>query len=226
MRVRTLEDMFNRCGPILQTITKDPVTERIRTVKPGEESKSIWANLHSTARAIQFSPSTNEQKEGLDDTYKYTEADELEDAILFPGEATGMMKDNLFKENPSLLDTFEKKPMFNIRKFANDADTDDSFSEDSDLEDLETDDEDEDWEDEEPARGGWMEERIMAASTADAIDKAMEIATEMFRDTIFLTRPEPDYFLPVLNDPAAATWIPPVIRSRPREIMSILRQSM
>jgi hypothetical protein len=228
MRVRTLEDMFSVTAPILKTITKDPKTERVRTIKPGEEDKSIWANLSTTARAVQWSPKTGEAMEGLDDSYKWTEADEMEDAILFPEEATGQMKDNLFRENPSVMDMFDQRPMFNLRKFAKDADTGDEYSTDSELDALDTDDGDEDWEDESSEMDSEFDDKITFITKEEEGDaeKAIEVLSKQFKSKIFSSWQENDYFLPILRDPKLATQIPKSIRLNASELMGSLRFAM
>jgi hypothetical protein len=228
MRVRTLEDMFSVSAPILKTIIKDPKTERVRTIKPGEEDKSIWANLSTTARAVQWSPTTGEALEGLDDSYKWTEADEIEDAILFPEELTGQMKDNLFKESPSVMDMFERKPMFNLRKFAKDADTGDEYSTDSELDALDTDDGDEEWEDDPSEMDSEDDDKLdfIPKEEAGNAEKAIEVLSKQFKNMMFSPTQENDYFLPILRNPKLATRIPKSIRMHPADFMGSLRFAM
>jgi hypothetical protein len=71
--------------------------------------------------------------------YGYTDADEIEDALLFPHEASGEMKDNLFGDNPSAMDDFENG-FFNPDAFAEDLDTDEESMDSYD--DFDSEDED------------------------------------------------------------------------------------
>jgi hypothetical protein len=97
----------------------------------------MWDHYKANAHAFQYSPENKnpqkDMKEGMDQTFVYTEADEIEDSILFPEEGTGEMKDNVFRANPSLLEIFEKKPTIDLRRFARDLDSDEDLSEDDTL---------------------------------------------------------------------------------------------
>ncbi|KAF2180722.1 hypothetical protein K469DRAFT_692577 [Zopfia rhizophila CBS 207.26] len=222
LRVREHKDCFNLAAPILKTITKDPKTERARTIKPGEEVKSVWDSIETDAKIMSWSAETGEQLDGIMDTYKYTEADELEDAILFPEEATGEMKNNLFKENRSAMDEFERKPPFDIRRFANDLDTDDEVS-DEDLDDIQSDDGDDQWDTEESS--GDEDPSYDFNGNNDA-EKAMDVLSKQYKAMTLATSTETDYFLNILRHPSAAFHIPPSIRNHPADLMATLRLSM
>lgn len=225
MRVRELKDMFSTAGPILKTLTKDPVTERVRSIKPDEEVESIWDGLDKNARAWSWSPKGGFGKEGFEDSYKYTEADELEDAILFPLEDTGLLPNDLYYHVPSAMERFEKDPL-DLRRFAADLDTDDEplSSEGEDLGEAE-DDDDSDWTDEtdDEARNVLgIEGRPGESQDAE---EANEILSEQFRSA---ASREPDYFLSILRNPASknARELPDSVRTNPEELMMACRLAM
>lgn len=226
MRVRELKDMFSTAGPILKTLTKDPLTERVRSIKPDENVESIWDSLDQNARAWSWSPQGGFEKEGFEDSYKYTEADEIEDAILFPLENTGLLPNDLYHHVPNAMEMFENEPL-DIRRFAADLDTDDE-PESSDGTDLgeADDDADSDWldVDDEPEGEYFMDSELRPGESEDA-NEANEILSEQFNS---LTFREPDYFLPILHDPESkrAKKLPRSVRTNSEELMWACRFAM
>ncbi|XPS80532.1 hypothetical protein M3J09_012484 [Ascochyta lentis] len=225
MRVRELKDMFSTAAPILKTLTKDPTTERVRSIKPDEKVESIWDGLDQNARAWSWSPQGGFEKEGFEDSYKYTEADELEDAILFPLEDTGLLPNDLYRHIPNAMEMFEKDPL-DIRRFAADLDTDDELdsSEDEALGEVE-DDGDSDWADESDDGSEYVMESELRPGESEDSHKAHEILSEQFQS---LSLREPDYFIPVLRDPNSkrAKMLPESVRSKPEELMWACRFAM
>jgi hypothetical protein len=238
--------MFSATRHILETITRDPITERVRSIKPGEEVASMWDGLDETARSYKWAPNDSaDMDEGFQESYAYTEADALEDALLFPLETNGEMADNLFRNDPSAMEVFEKETI-DVRRFAADLDTDDeSMDSDEDLdsttgydsdlaeqarkalEALEDDDEDSDWEDEELSddndelhNNG---SNFVTAEEKDAIDRTVDVLSNQMKKSG--TR-EPDYFLPILQNPASATEIPKAIREDPANLMQVLKNAL
>jgi hypothetical protein len=225
--------MFSATRHILESITRDPVTERVRSIKPDEQVESMWDGLDKTARAYSVSPADGvEMGEGFEASYIYTEADEIEDALLFPLEATGEMADNLFRNDPSAMELFEKETI-DVRRFAADLDTDEEPDEDfdADLDDseldeealaaLEDDDGDSDWgTDEEEYNDGQnsvtLEEQKAVNQTVDMLAAQMKKAKKF----------EPDYFLPIARNPASATNIPDVVKNDPELTMRALRYAL
>ena len=51
LRVRNIKDMYSAQSDILKTITRDSATERVRSIKPGEEVTSIWDMMTTQAQA-------------------------------------------------------------------------------------------------------------------------------------------------------------------------------
>lgn len=231
--------MFSATRHILQTITRDPETERVRSIKPGEEVTSMWDILDKTAKAFSWSPGdASELDEGFDPSYAYTEADELEDALLFPLEASGEMADNLFRNHRSAMEIFEKESI-DVRKFAADLDTDDEptdseaeFDDDSDfdeefdsedLDGLEDDDEDPDWESEEDSSEEFGDGEFITAEEQDAIDESVTILSNRIKRVRGF---EPDYFLPIIRDPPSARDIPDLVKNDPTNLMHALRNAL
>jgi hypothetical protein len=225
MRVRELKDMFSTAGPILKTLTKDPVTERVRSIKPDDKVESIWDGLGKNARAWSWSPQDGFGKEGFEDSYKYTEADELEDAILFPLEKTGLLPNDLYHHVPSAMEMFETDPV-DFRRFAKDLDTDDEVesSDGTDLGEAE-DDDDSAWEDQSDHDGYELVHKSElkpgeSESAANAIDRL----TLHFKLGPAMGK-EPDYFIPILRDPNSkkVMMLPKAIREDPVELMGCCR---
>lgn len=236
--------MFTATRHILQTITRDPKTQRIRSIKPEEDVETVWDGLDKTAGAFSWVPGDNSDgidanaDESFQASYVYTEADELEDALLFPSEASGEMADNLFRNNPSAMEIFEKETI-DVRKFAADLDTDDEMSADldedtpygsdlidEDLDDLEDDDGDSNWdtdEEESDAGGAHGRSSFITAEEQDAIDRTID----MLADQMTSTRSrEPDYFLPILRNPSRAQGIPAIVKNDPTSLMTALRNAL
>ncbi|KAH4012780.1 hypothetical protein HBI24_176200 [Parastagonospora nodorum] len=110
LRVYEFKDKFSATRQILQTVTRDPETEHVRSIKPGEEVESMWNGLGRTVEAI------------------------LVDGLLFPQGADGEMVDNLFRNDPSAKKIFEQGGSIDIRKFANDLDMENEPMDDNEFE--------------------------------------------------------------------------------------------
>lgn len=249
LRVHNLKDMFSATRHILQSVTRDPKTQRVRSIKPGEKVENMWDGLDQTARAWSWCPTDGEVAEGFMPSYKYTEADEIEDALLFPEEIDGKMKDNLYRYNPSALDELEKGNI-DVRGFTEDLDTDeesddDGFEDAKDdpgqfddpelaeqcrlaLEALGTDNKDSDWDtDEEDSDIGTEKSfggpEFITTAEQNALDQTgYKLSTQMKE---FKTG-EPDYFLSIVRDPTGAKDIPDVLKKDPANLMNALRQSL
>ena len=200
----------------------------------------MWDGLDKTAKAFLWCPNDGTEMDGgFEPSYAYTEADELEDALLFPLEASGELVDNLFRNDPSAMEVFEKETI-DVRKFAADLDTDDERMDsdddldseddfDSELDDealealeaLEDDDGDSNWgTDEELSESGGG---FITADEHRAIDKTVDMLADQMKK--FRMR-EPDYFLPILRDPSGAKGIPDVVKNDPTNLMHALRNAL
>ncbi|KAF2638583.1 hypothetical protein P280DRAFT_471187 [Massarina eburnea CBS 473.64] len=245
MRVREVRDMFSQCKAIFKTICEDKETKRTRTIQPGEDIESKWDSLHRTAHAWHFvpddsNPGQEKRVDGLEHDHKYTDADEIEDSILFPEEGTGEMGDNLFRENPSVMEMWERNYTLNLRRFAEDLDTDDEISSEDDSEDdpnhsdspsplqsTNVDDGDE-WDTEsDEADEADEDSDDIAYGPQEDVDDAIDALCERFKRTTMMNKSNPDYFLSVLRAPeSAASWIPRSVLSNSRDLMSTMRVAM
>jgi hypothetical protein len=233
MRVRELKDMFSQVAPVLKTLVREPETDRVRSIKPDEEAVSLWDGLNKTAQAYSWSPHDGfkEPRGGFEDSYKYTEADELEDAILFPYEAVpGLLPNDLYHHVPSAMEMFETEPI-DIRRFAGDLDTDDEVdsseefgsSDATDIGEAE-DDDDSDWED----KSDDNYEYVMESETGSGQRPDFVTAMEVLKDQFKLMKRAPDYFLSILRNPdgPSARQIPTSIRTKPEDLMGCCRYAL
>ncbi|KAH7339212.1 hypothetical protein BKA66DRAFT_581855, partial [Pyrenochaeta sp. MPI-SDFR-AT-0127] len=188
LRVRELKDMFSATRDVLETITREPDTERVRSIKLGEKVESMWDVVTKSSKTFSWSPTAGaEEGRGFEASYTHTEADVLEDEILFPQELEGNMANNLFQHDRSALEMFETGKI-DIRQFATDPDTDEEpFGSDEDdweldddeLEALDDDDGDSNW-DTESADEHDGPEFILEEEAKD-IDDAIDILADQRR---------------------------------------------
>lgn len=193
----------------------------------------MWDGLGRTAKAFSWSPSGGETIEGFSASYVYTEADELEDALLFPQEADGEMKDNLFRNDPSALEIFERGGAIDARRLANDLDTDDELMDEDEFEmdieseldeeelaALEDDDGNSEWgTDDESSIGG---AQFITGEEQDAIDDTIDMLSAQMKQSRIR---EPDYFLPIFRNPAGAKQIPELVKKDPANLMHAMRNA-
>jgi hypothetical protein len=229
--------MFSGTRHILQTITHDPETKRVRSIKPGEKVESMWDGLDRTAKAWTVCPAESPEAVEIPMlTYGYTEADELEDALLFPLEASGALVDNLFRDNPSAMDLFEKGTI-DPHKFAEDLDTDDESmgsTEDTDYEeytDSELDEEALAALSIEDRSSAWMKKEETLALSDDLVatheeDTMQEAAVTLTDQLKHSGSQNPDYFLPILRNPANAKEIPTLANLGPADLMMAMRTAL
>lgn len=223
--------MFVATRHILETITRDPDTERVRSIKPDEKVESMWDTLAESSTNFALSSNLGtEVAQGFEASYTYTEADSLEDAILFPKEEDGSATNNVFQHDRNAMEIFESGAL-DIRQFANDPDTDEDMF-DSDLDDEEElsdgqlealgdDDGDSDW-GTEPSDDDDGTEWVLEEENKD-MNNAVDILANSFNQ--FIIR-QPDYFLSVLRDPKQAKHIPESVRKQPAILMQVARSAL
>ena len=110
-----MKDMFKQAVPILKTLARDPVTFRTRDAKEGEDT--LW-DLIQRGSSVYVDVETQTIAEDQHEELFYSEADALEDLILFPDEANA-----LFKPNANALQKIEGR-VPNMLRFIQDLDTD------------------------------------------------------------------------------------------------------
>ncbi|KAL6720831.1 hypothetical protein ACLMJK_002756 [Lecanora helva] len=131
----SIKDAYNSAAPILKTITHDRETFRTRDIKPGEDETSLWDVLQRGKPIVfdpnhqptQFRDGDGQATEELPKRLFYTEADKLEDALLFPEELAGAQK-ALYSGKNSDLESFADGGIAWDR-FVQDLDTDEDTSE-------------------------------------------------------------------------------------------------
>ncbi len=107
--------MYAPSRSVLKTLCRNEETNRPRDIKPGEEIESIWDEFNHPGTTFFYSKDDNhlDQSEGnlalrrvynepnkFPKKFFYEEADELEDAILFPKELADKTIDPLDVGNP------------------------------------------------------------------------------------------------------------------------------
>lgn len=201
MRVKDAKDMFKVCAPILETITFVKDTKRMRSIDPGEEVESMWDMLKGNVNAIQYIPKDGNPREitgRVDPMFIYTEADEAEDAILFPEEKTGAMKDDLYRAKPSLLEKFEVDHTIDMRRFVRDLDSDEELSDNDswrshddhqDAEDIDEEDDEEAWEtDEDDLENESDGEFDYSFANPEDVETALEVLEDHFKNKTIYTK--------------------------------------
>jgi hypothetical protein len=153
-RFCTGADLYNPGAHILKTLTRDKETNRVRDLKPGDDtSPSVYDDIHHEGTSFFYgkleSLNSHIVKRAPDQSkiprrLFYTETDALEDEILFPEEYSSDGKQVLAVEK---LRRWEEEG-FSVRKFVEgwwtDSDEDSSDNENEDEEDEEDDGQDDD----------------------------------------------------------------------------------
>lgn len=146
------------------------------------------------------------------------------------------MKDDVFRANPSRMEMFETGRTHDMRRFVRDLDSDEELSDDEDFlsDDEYTDDDsgaqdddgDSNWDTESEETNEDSDEDYEYTAEGPDVGKAIETLSKHFASTTISNNSDPDYFLPILRDPATAWWIPMSVRISPAELMATLRMSM
>ncbi|KAK3935401.1 hypothetical protein QBC46DRAFT_422732 [Diplogelasinospora grovesii] len=105
-RMRVPADKFSHIKPLLSTLTIEEPSQRVRQIRPGEQTKSIYDSL--TGPEASFSYYTNQTRKIKESPSGvvpleianrfYNETDAVEDAVLFPEEALGAPDSMPFRE--------------------------------------------------------------------------------------------------------------------------------
>ncbi|KAJ9616708.1 hypothetical protein H2200_000427 [Cladophialophora chaetospira] len=146
-RVVDGEGLFSLIAPILKTLTRDGDAWRTQDLQEGENAPTVWDEMMDDPRFEWRTPDGDVSKE-IPKNLVYTEADALEEEILFPGDMEGKKR---FKPIKNRLTEFESGRMIDsvMRHFVTARDISDKDSEESDTRYIEAgSDEENDWEDE------------------------------------------------------------------------------
>ncbi|KAF2270121.1 hypothetical protein CC78DRAFT_539379 [Lojkania enalia] len=96
--IRNHQNTFKLAESVFRTIMGNAETERVHTIKPGEDVESLWDAVKTESKGMQWIPAVGEQiGEETKGFVIYARADELKDAILFPKESTGQLRITISK---------------------------------------------------------------------------------------------------------------------------------
>ncbi|KAL8694630.1 MAG: hypothetical protein Q9218_000725 [Villophora microphyllina] len=122
-----MKDMSNAQRPILETLTREMATIRVRDINPGEMVHSVWDDvMHSQCVPL------NMEKQCISDEswgkgYLYNEADAAEDSVLFPNEMLAEATKFVHKGGDSAIDDYLRRgPDWD--RFIMNLETDEEFS--------------------------------------------------------------------------------------------------
>ncbi|KAF9777318.1 hypothetical protein IL306_004449 [Fusarium sp. DS 682] len=104
-RMRTPREMYIHMEPLLRSLHRNNKTMRTRQIKPGEKVDSLWDTIVDERSEFRLFDITGKKvtmrkdSELAESPYMfYNEANEVEDAILFPDELTSNKKSVAFRE--------------------------------------------------------------------------------------------------------------------------------
>lgn len=149
-RVHSVKDGYKLLGPILETLTRDAESLRVREIRANEDAvKSIFDEIHSGDTVFQFFNERRQPIEKLPDLF-YNEVDALEEKILFAEEEVGSGLGLLAGDHTNKLNMLEVEGP-SIERFVYDLDTDEEAPEEDDFEYTSGDsgDSSDEWEDDE-----------------------------------------------------------------------------
>jgi hypothetical protein len=231
--------MLTRVRYIFQTVTEEDGTGRIRSVRPGENVQTMADVLDKNAETAR-NQSVPESQKAADDMvklrYEFTEADEVEDAILFPRDADSDVPNRSPRYNTAI----EKFQMGKLRawKIGYDLSTDEESSgSDSDSESEFRSDEDEaemnqnarlhtDLNPERaPGRvlGRDFHKHLFEADQQAHNQRSGPLVPQF--DWVAKTK-DPHYFLSLLRDPAHAQLVTDGLEIPPSGFMYTLRTAL
>lgn len=122
-------------APILKTLTIDNDTGRVRDIRPDENAKSMWDEMGKNITDYRWQSSNGQFFEDIPRSLLYTEADALEESILFPENTLDGKVSKRFNTVENDLTKFEdgrlQKKM--LARFVGDLDTDDEVPSDIEL---------------------------------------------------------------------------------------------
>lgn len=134
LRCCDMKDMYKQAAPIMKTIHRDPDTFRPRDAKAGEET--LW-DLVQRSKSQFIDTETQTVAEDQLEYLFYSEADALEDYILFPDEH--LEGDTVYRPHANALEKLARKGP-NMLRFIQDLDTDEETDSSGDENELSDDD--------------------------------------------------------------------------------------
>lgn len=155
-RVHSVTETYKLLGPILETLTRDPDSLRVREIRANEATvESIYDEIKSGETEFKFFNEHREPVEKIPQDLFYTEGDALEDKILFAEEEVGPSLGLLSGGATNKLNKLETKGP-DMKRFIHDLDTDDELpDDDEDFEHAceESSEDEDDWEAEDEEEG-------------------------------------------------------------------------
>ncbi len=169
-------DLHTPLAPILKTLTYDGDSWRRRDIQEGEEVESTWDELVSDNANLQWRTPHGHVSKDMPKHLIYTEADALEDEILFSDNGQGR-----FKAIKNGLTEFETERMKDsiMNYFITGGDVSDDDSDDFDPKYLEngTDDDLSDVDDDKEDDDAWEDEDDEDSAEAEDINKSVAAMT-------------------------------------------------
>lgn len=118
-----MRDTYSIAAPILKTVTKDPNSHRVREIRPGEEVESLYDRIHHPGTQFAIFDDKKNPVEKIPRNLFYSDADALEDQVLFPEETQGPGDDNSVGAALNSLVVLEEQGP-DMKRFLYDLDTD------------------------------------------------------------------------------------------------------
>src|SRR5882757_6171856 len=88
-RVCEGEDLYAAIAPILKTLTRDGDSWRTRDIRESEGAQSIWNEMHAEGSHFQWRTPNGDVSYEMPKHLRFSEADALEEEILFPEDLVG-----------------------------------------------------------------------------------------------------------------------------------------
>jgi hypothetical protein len=237
LRCQKLSDIYSGQRHILQTLTKDPTSGRVRSIRPGENVENMWDSMNHTEDISDGVPvwgvGSKEAQEAFVARYTYSEADKLEDAALWIEEVDGEMTDNLAQDSRRVMERWEVDPDINLLRA--DLDTDEEGSEPDDGgsgqskpaalidDDGDLDSSSDSSSDEDDSLG----DSVQALKLSGSCDQLIKLAANSLASRARHTSLEVlDYLMPILRNPDNAPELPISLQTRSAALMRILRAAL
>lgn len=118
-------------APILKTLTVEKESGRVRDIRKDETVQSIWDQMSSDGAIFVWRNPDGDQTDEMPKSFIYTEADALEDAILFPDDADTSMSSKIYHSVDHSVTRFEsiRTQDLVLARFVGDLDTDEELPE-------------------------------------------------------------------------------------------------
>lgn len=118
-------------APVLKTLTIEKESRRVRDIRKDETVQSIWDEMSSEGTIFVWRNPDGGQTDEMPKYLIYTEADALEDAILFPDDADTSINSKRYRSVDNAVTRLESGRVQDLilAKFIGDLDTDEELPE-------------------------------------------------------------------------------------------------